>query len=110
MAVQFPQFSISDQTTGWNNPNKTEEQRQLLSSRGSLLNARMKYPLHLKIIMAKRRIQAVIDRYGVDGCHLAEENNFIKLKKRNPVLWKGVTNHWGFGKICKKCDIDYGEE
>ena len=44
------------------------------------------------------------------GCHLAEENNFIKLKKRNPELWKGVTNHWGFGKICKKCGIDNGEE
>jgi 3'-phosphoadenosine 5'-phosphosulfate sulfotransferase (PAPS reductase)/FAD synthetase len=40
------------------------------------------------------------------GCHRAEENNFIKLKKFNPILWKNVMNHWGFEKICKKCDVE----
>jgi len=39
------------------------------------------------------------------GCHLTDENNFVKLKKRNPILWKNIMNHWGFEKICKKCDI-----
>lgn len=70
MAVQFSQFSVSDQTTGWNNPNKTKEQKELLRSRGALLNMRMKYSLVLKIRMAKSRIQAVINRFGADQCYI----------------------------------------
>ncbi len=70
MANQLLQFSVSDQTTGWNNPDKTKKQKELLSFRGSLLNSRMKYPLSLKLRMAKTRIQAVIDRYGEDQCYI----------------------------------------
>lgn len=40
------------------------------------------------------------------GCHGAEENNFIKLKRMNPPLCKAVTNDWGYGKICKRCGVD----
>lgn len=39
------------------------------------------------------------------GCHMVDENNFMKLKKLNPILWKNIMNHWGFEKICKKCDV-----
>jgi len=70
MESKFLHFSISDQSTGWNNPNKTKKQKELLSSRGALLNMRMRYPLHLKIKMAERRIQAAIDKYGVDSCYI----------------------------------------
>lgn len=38
------------------------------------------------------------------GCHVAEENNFVKLKRYNPALWKNVMDYWGFREICKKCD------
>ncbi len=43
------------------------------------------------------------------GCHLAGENNFIKLKRLNPNLWKNVMDNWGFRKICKKCGVETGE-
>lgn len=39
------------------------------------------------------------------GCHMTDENNFVRLKKINPELWKNVMNHWGFEKICKKCNV-----
>jgi len=39
------------------------------------------------------------------GCHLTEDNNFVKLKRNYPVLWKTVMNKWGFRKICNQCDI-----
>lgn len=38
------------------------------------------------------------------GCHVAEENNFMKLKQLNPALWKNVMDNWGFRKICEQCD------
>jgi len=42
------------------------------------------------------------------GCHLNDENNFVKLKKLNPALWEHAMNHWGFGKICKQCEVKTG--
>jgi len=39
------------------------------------------------------------------GCHLNDENNFVKLKKLNLVLWKHVMNHWGFREICRQCEV-----
>lgn len=39
------------------------------------------------------------------GCHLSGENNFVKLKKLNPALYKNVMETWGFGNICKRCDV-----
>lgn len=39
------------------------------------------------------------------GCHLTEENNFIKLKKYNPNLHANIMDKWGFRDICKKCDV-----
>ena len=45
MTTNLSAFSLNDQITGWNNPKKTKEQKELLRSRGSLLNTRMKYPL-----------------------------------------------------------------
>ena len=39
------------------------------------------------------------------GCHLTDKNNFVKLKELNHNLWKNVMNHWGFEKICKKCNV-----
>lgn len=39
------------------------------------------------------------------GCHLTDENNFVKLKKLSPKLWENVMNHWGFGKICEQCGV-----
>lgn len=39
------------------------------------------------------------------GCHLTDENNFVKLKKLNPKLWKHVMNDWGFRKICERCEV-----
>ncbi|MBC8501196.1 MAG: phosphoadenosine phosphosulfate reductase family protein [Nanoarchaeota archaeon] len=39
------------------------------------------------------------------GCHMTEENNFIKLKQMNPQLWASIMNHWGFSKICEKCNV-----
>ena len=64
-------FSLNDEKTGWNNPNKTEEQRALLRSRGYLLNKRMKYSLDYKIILAKTRINAAIMTYGVNNCYVS---------------------------------------
>ena len=64
-------FSLNDEKTGWNNPNKTEEQRALLRSRGYLLNKRMKYSLDYKIILAKTRINAAIMAYGVNNCYVS---------------------------------------
>jgi len=70
MSNQLLQFSVSDQITGWNNPNKTKKQKELLSFRGTLLNARMKYPLSLKLRMTRSRINAVIDEYGEENCYI----------------------------------------
>jgi len=39
------------------------------------------------------------------GCHLTEDNNFVKLKKMNPALWANVMNHWGFRELCKQCGV-----
>jgi 3'-phosphoadenosine 5'-phosphosulfate sulfotransferase (PAPS reductase)/FAD synthetase len=39
------------------------------------------------------------------GCHLAGENNFVKLYKYNPTLWQTVMDKWGYRDICKKCDV-----
>ena len=44
------------------------------------------------------------------GCHLRGENTFVKLKKYNPALWKGVMDKWGFREICEKCDIQIEPE
>lgn len=70
MTTNLSAFSLNDQITGWNNPKKTKEQKELLRSRGSLLNTRMKYPLTLKLRMAKTRIQSAIDRFGEDACYI----------------------------------------
>ncbi|TKJ16917.1 hypothetical protein CEE44_00065 [Candidatus Woesearchaeota archaeon B3_Woes] len=64
-------FSISDKTTGWNNPNKTKAQKELLSFRGSLLNKRMNYALDYKVKLTKRRIKAAIDKYGEENCYVS---------------------------------------
>lgn len=64
-------FSFKDEETGWNNPNKTKEQKELLRFRGNLLNARMKYPLDYKIMLAKRRIKTAINKYGADKCYIS---------------------------------------
>jgi len=64
-------FSFKDQETGWNNPNKTKKQKQLLSFRGKVLNQRMAYPLDYKIMLAKRRIKSAIMNYGKDNCYLS---------------------------------------
>jgi len=64
-------FSFDDQSSGWNNPNKTKAQEELLAFRGNLLNQRMKYDLDYKVILAKRRIQAAVDKYGVDNCYVS---------------------------------------
>lgn len=70
MLKNMSRFGLSDQTTGWNNPKKTRKQKELLKSRGSLLNARMKYPLDLKIRMAQTRIRSVVDEYGEEACYI----------------------------------------
>jgi 3'-phosphoadenosine 5'-phosphosulfate sulfotransferase (PAPS reductase)/FAD synthetase len=38
------------------------------------------------------------------GCHMTDENNFVKLKRLNPALWKNVMDKWGFRKVCKQCN------
>jgi len=64
-------YSFKDEATGWNNPNKTKKQRELLRSRGNLLNKRMRYPFNYKIIFAKARISAAIGEYGVNNCYIS---------------------------------------
>lgn len=64
-------FSFNDQETGWNNPNKTEKQKELLRFRGNLLNTRMHYPLDYKIMLAKRRIKTAIDAHGINNCYIS---------------------------------------
>jgi 3'-phosphoadenosine 5'-phosphosulfate sulfotransferase (PAPS reductase)/FAD synthetase len=39
------------------------------------------------------------------GCHLSNENNFVKLKKLNPKLWEHVMNDWNFREICEQCGV-----
>lgn len=55
----------------WNNPNKSEQIKEILKFRGQLLNLRMNYPLEHKIELAKRRIQTAVDSYGVNNCYVA---------------------------------------
>lgn len=64
-------YTFSDKSTGWNNPKKTKKQKDLLRFRGNLLNMRMNYPLEYKIMLAKRRIQAAIDKYGEEKCYIS---------------------------------------
>lgn len=39
------------------------------------------------------------------GSHLAKDNNFQKLKRLNPILWKSIMDKWGFREICKRCNV-----
>jgi len=64
-------YSFKDEATGWNNPNKTEKQREILRSRGRLLNKRMRDPLNYKIMLAKARIRAAIGKYRADNCYIS---------------------------------------
>lgn len=64
-------FNFKDEETGWNNPNKTKKQKELLTFRGNLLNTRMRYPLDYKIMLAKRRIKTAIQEYGKDNCYVS---------------------------------------
>jgi 3'-phosphoadenosine 5'-phosphosulfate sulfotransferase (PAPS reductase)/FAD synthetase len=64
-------FSYSDAETGWNNSRKTKAQQELLRFRGNLLNKRMEYPLDYKIMLAKRRIQTAINKYGEENCYIS---------------------------------------
>nr|MCK4930044.1 phosphoadenosine phosphosulfate reductase family protein [Nanoarchaeota archaeon] len=70
MAV-LKHFSFDDKSSGWNKPNKTKAQKELLKFRGNLLNQRMKYPLDYKIMLAKRRIQAATNQYGEENCYVS---------------------------------------
>jgi len=63
-------FSFNDRLVDWNNPKKTKKQKKLLSFRGNLLNSRMKYPLIVKVDMAKRRIRDIVNKYGEDECYI----------------------------------------
>jgi 3'-phosphoadenosine 5'-phosphosulfate sulfotransferase (PAPS reductase)/FAD synthetase len=64
-------FSLKDEEIAWNNPNKTEKEKELLRFRGHLLNTRMKYPLDYKIMLAQRRIKAAIMTWGEDNCYVS---------------------------------------
>ena len=63
-------YSVKEEDLGWNNPNKTQKQKDLMSFRANLLNSRIKYPLNLKIKFAERRIQAAITKYGLEQCFI----------------------------------------
>jgi len=64
-------FGLNDEEIAWNNPNKTEKEKELLRFRGHLLNTRMKYSLDYKIILAQRRIKAAIMMWGEDSCYVS---------------------------------------
>ena len=52
----------------WNNIDKSDEYKQLMSDRGKLLSARQKLPLDAKVNLAKNRIRKVVAEYGLDKC------------------------------------------
>lgn len=70
-APKISHFGFDDKLVDWNNPNKTQEQIELLQFRGRLLNQRMHYPLDYKIELAKRRIRSAVHQYGLNNCYVS---------------------------------------